>query len=107
MDLSEKLREQYPDAEELLDDKVPMPVIGEIKITAYIDSNHAYNKGVIEISSYGAEFMATKTAVEEKKHMIISYHMSHKAMAACIVHYSKTKGTWNFSNVLTKPQARK
>eukprot|EP00957_Ditylum_brightwellii_P146653 11163539-Ditylum_brightwellii.AAC.1 len=44
VDLLEKLREQYLDAEELLDNKVPTPLFEEIVITAYIDSDHAHHK---------------------------------------------------------------
>eukprot|EP00957_Ditylum_brightwellii_P103007 7850742-Ditylum_brightwellii.AAC.1 len=65
VDLLEKLREQYPDAEELLDDKIPKPVFEKILITAYVNSDHAHNEGAIKTSTYGAEFRVMKTAVEE------------------------------------------
>ena len=89
-DLSEKLLEFYPDAKEQVDRKLPKPLFNEISITAYVDSDHAHDKmtrrsmtgliifvgrtpvfyfakrqGAIETSTYGAEFMAMKTAVEE------------------------------------------
>eukprot|EP00957_Ditylum_brightwellii_P189598 14432122-Ditylum_brightwellii.AAC.1 len=38
----------------------------------------------------------------KKKHVAISYHMAHEATAARIVHPLKTKGDWNFVDVLTK-----
>ena len=90
IDLTEKLAEHYPDAKEEIDDKVPEPLLDELKITAYVDSDHAHDKvsrrsmtgliifvgrtpvfymakrqGAIETSTYGAEFIAMKTAVEE------------------------------------------
>ena len=89
-DLTETLRSQYPDSEEILDSATPEPLFDEIKITAFVDSDHAHDKltrrsitgliifvgrtpvfymakrqGSIETSTYGAEFMAMKTAVEE------------------------------------------
>eukprot|EP00957_Ditylum_brightwellii_P041512 3144084-Ditylum_brightwellii.AAC.1 len=90
-------------------------------------------QGTIETSTYGAEFVAMKTAVKEvykpsriigdncsviinstvpssslkKNHVAISYHMACKTTAAHIVHPLKTKVTWNFSDVLTKPTTRK
>lgn len=89
-DLSARLNEQYPDAEEMIDEKLPKPLIDELTITTYVDSDHAHDKmtrrsmtgliifvgrtpvfyfakrqGAIETSTYGAEFMAMKTAVEE------------------------------------------
>eukprot|EP00957_Ditylum_brightwellii_P115769 8830845-Ditylum_brightwellii.AAC.1 len=66
MEPSEKLREQYPDVEELLDNKVPKSLFGEIAITEYVDSDHAHDKGTIEISTHhGTEFMVMNTVVEE------------------------------------------
>jgi hypothetical protein len=90
IDLTEKLAEHYPDAEEEINDKVPEPLLDELKITACVDSDHAHDKvsrrsingliifvgrtpvfymakqqGTIEMSTYGAEFIAMKTAVEE------------------------------------------
>lgn len=90
IDLSEKFQEQYPDAKEQKDDKLPKPLFDELAITTYVDSDHAHDKvsrrsmtgmiifvgrtpvfalarrqGAIETSTYSAEFMAMKTAVEE------------------------------------------
>jgi len=88
IDISKKLLEQYPDAMEQKDDKLPMPLFDELAISAYVDSDHAHDKvsrrsitgiiifvgggfalarrqGAIERSTYSAEFMAMKTAVEE------------------------------------------
>ena len=89
-DLTKSLKSQYPDSEELLDPSCPEPLFEELKITAFVDSDHAHDKltrrsitgliifvgrtpvfymakrqGAIETSTYGAEFMAMKTAVEE------------------------------------------
>ena len=90
IDLTEKLSECYPDAKEEIDEKLPEPLLDELAITAYVDSDHAHDKatrrsitglvifvgrtpvlymskrqGAIETSTYGAEFIAMKTAVEE------------------------------------------
>ena len=90
IDLSEKLKEHYLDAEEAIDDKVTTPLLDGLAITAYVDSDHANDKmtrrsitgliifvgrtpvmyqskqqGTVETSTYGAEFMAMKTVVEE------------------------------------------
>eukprot|EP00957_Ditylum_brightwellii_P107607 8209964-Ditylum_brightwellii.AAC.1 len=90
VDLSKKLKEHYPGAKEVIDDKVLVPLFEELAITACADSDHTHNKmtrrsitgliisvgrtpvmyqskqqGTVETSTYGAEFMAMKTAVEE------------------------------------------
>ena len=89
-DLTEALKLQYPDSEEMLDPAAPEPLFDEIKITAFVDSDHAHDKlthrsitgliifvgrapvfylakrqGAIETSTYGAELMAMKRVVEE------------------------------------------
>eukprot|EP00957_Ditylum_brightwellii_P159957 12175646-Ditylum_brightwellii.AAC.1 len=154
MDLYTKLKNHYLGAEEYIDEKIPKPFFDELLIVVYIDSDHAHDKvtrwsitgllifigrmpvmfqskrqGAVENSTYGAEFMAMKTAMEEvmsvrymlrclgvkltnhpsswKKHVAISYHMAHKVSAMKIVHPVKTKGDWNFADVLIKPQTRK
>ena len=86
----ELFKEQYPDAAEEIDTKIPIPRVDEIQITAFVDSDHAYDKvtrrsitglliligrtpvyflskrqGAIATSTYGAEFCAMRTAVEE------------------------------------------
>ena len=90
LDFTEIFREQYPDAVEEIDKNIPKPLIDEIEITAFVDSDHAHDKvtrrsitgllillgrtpvyfmskrqGAIETSTYGAEFCAMRTAVEE------------------------------------------
>eukprot|EP00957_Ditylum_brightwellii_P017136 1291862-Ditylum_brightwellii.AAC.1 len=65
VDLSTKLKDYYPDAKEAINDRVLKPFFDELSIMAYMDSNHALDKVAIETSTYGAEFMAMKTAVEE------------------------------------------
>eukprot|EP00957_Ditylum_brightwellii_P066467 5045770-Ditylum_brightwellii.AAC.1 len=90
VDLSKKLKEHYLNAEEVIDDKVPVPLLDEPAITAYVDSDHTCDKmtrrsitrliifvgrspvmyqskqqGAIETSTYGDKFMAINTAVEE------------------------------------------
>eukprot|EP00957_Ditylum_brightwellii_P208038 15355605-Ditylum_brightwellii.AAC.2 len=89
-DLSSKLRDQYPDACESIDERVPETLFDKLVITVYVDSDHAHDKltqcsitgliifvgripvmflskhqGTVETFTYGAEFMAMKTAVEE------------------------------------------
>ena len=90
IDLGEKLFEHYPNAKEEIDEKLPDPLLDELAITAYVDSNHAHDKathrsmigliifigrtpvfymakrqGAIETSTYSAEFITMKTVVEE------------------------------------------
>ena len=89
-DFTQLLSDFYPDAKEEIDTNLPPPLIDEIEITAFIDSDHAHDKitrrsitglmillgrtpvfilskrqGAIETSTYGAEFCAMRTAVEE------------------------------------------
>jgi Reverse transcriptase (RNA-dependent DNA polymerase) len=89
-DYTQILADEYPDSSEEIDSRVPKPLIDEMKITAFVDSDHAHDKvtrrsvtgliilvgrtpiffsskrqGAIETSTYGAEFCAMRTAVEE------------------------------------------
>ena len=89
-DFTSLLQEFYPDATEELDTALPPPLMNELDITAFVDSDHAHDKvtrrsftgililvgrtpvfifskrqGAIETSTYGAEFCAMCTAVEE------------------------------------------
>eukprot|EP00591_Stephanopyxis_turris_P004569 CAMPEP_0195526764 /NCGR_PEP_ID=MMETSP0794_2-20130614/28047_1 /TAXON_ID=515487 /ORGANISM="Stephanopyxis turris, Strain CCMP 815" /LENGTH=147 /DNA_ID=CAMNT_0040657533 /DNA_START=824 /DNA_END=1263 /DNA_ORIENTATION=- len=89
-DFTKELAEQYPDAKEEMDAQIPGPPVDEISLTAFVDSDHAHDKvprwsitglmifagrtpvfylsrrqGAIETSTYGAEFCAMKTGVEE------------------------------------------
>ena len=90
LDFTKTFSEQYPDAAEEVDCKVPKPLVDEMEITAFVDSDHAHDKvtrrsitgllilvgrtpvyfmskrqGAIATSTYGAEFCAMRTAVEE------------------------------------------
>ncbi len=90
IDIFKKLMERYPDAKEQNDNKLPVPLFDELAVSAYVDSDHAHDKvsrrsitgiiifvgrtpvfalsrrqGAIQTSTYSAEFMAMKTAVEE------------------------------------------
>ena len=90
MDFTELFQEVYPDAAEEIDTKVPVPMIDELEITTFVDSDHAHDKstrrsitgllilvgrtpvffsskrqGAIATSTYGAEFCAMRSAVEE------------------------------------------
>ena len=167
IDYTELLKDQYPWATEEVDANVPAPLIDEIAITCFVDSDHAHDtvtrrsitglviflgrtpvlfqskrQGAIETSTYSSEFCAMKTAVEEahalrymmrclgvkvehatpilgdnkaviqnstlpdsllkKKHVAIAYHKTRESAAAGAVHPLKTKGDWNFSDILTK-----
>ena len=89
-DLMSEFRSDYPNALEELDPKLPKPFVPEFSITGLVDSDHAHDRrtrrsitglfifigrtpvmayskrqGAIETSTYGAEFNAMKTAVEE------------------------------------------
>ena len=90
LDFVEMFKNNYPDATEEIDSKIPAPMIDELEITAFVDSDHAHDKktrrsitgllilvgrtpvyfmskrqGAIATSTYGAEFCAMRTAVEE------------------------------------------
>ena len=43
----------------------------------------------------------------KKKHVAISFHLTREATTANIRKPLKTKGEWNYSDVLTKAQTRK
>ena len=89
-DYSTSLRKDYPESTEEIDAQLPAPLVEEISITTFVDSDHAHDKitrrsvtgmiillgrtpvffsskrqGAIETSTYGAEFCAMRTAVEE------------------------------------------
>ena len=89
-DYTEIFKNFYPDAAEELDAKLPKTLVDELEITAFVDSDHAHDKstrrsvtgliilvgrtpvffmskrqGAIATSTYGAEFCAMRTAVEE------------------------------------------
>ena len=80
----------YPDSAEELDSNLPTPLVEEISITVFVDSNHGHDKvtrrsitgliaflgrtpafylskrqGAIETSTYSAKFCSMKTGVEE------------------------------------------
>ena len=89
-EIAEELEKAYPDATEEVDVNVPEPVVEEMEISVFVDSDHAHDKitrrsmtgmiifvgrtpilysskrqGAIETSTYGAEFCAMKQATEE------------------------------------------
>ena len=91
-DYTLELGSRYPDSFEEIDVNLPEPIIDEIKITTFVDSDHAHDKimrrsitgmiifagktpifsqnkrqGSIESSTYGAEFCAMRSAVEETR----------------------------------------
>ena len=44
IDLGEKLSEHYPDANEEINKKLSDPLLDELAITAYVDSDHTHDK---------------------------------------------------------------
>eukprot|EP00957_Ditylum_brightwellii_P127385 9713670-Ditylum_brightwellii.AAC.1 len=44
IDLSKKLKEHYLDAQEVINDSVPAPLLDELTNTAYDNSDYAHNK---------------------------------------------------------------
>ena len=89
-DFMQELGALYPDAARELDANILTPLMGEISITVFVDSDHGHDKvtrrsitgliaflgrtpafylskqqGAIETSTYGAELCAMKTGVEE------------------------------------------
>ena len=89
-DFTQELGALYPYAAKELDANLPTPLVEDISITVFVDSDHGHNKvtrrsitgliaflgrtpafylskrqAAIETSTYGAEFCAMKTGVEE------------------------------------------
>ena len=108
-DFSKSLGMEYPESSEEIDSNLPRPMIDEISITAFVDSDHAHDKvtrrpvtgmiillgrtpiffsskhqGAIETSTYGAEFCAMRTAVEE----IISIRYMMRCLGVKVEHSS-------------------
>ncbi len=108
-DFSKTLGQEYPDSTEEINAKLPSPKVGEISITAFVDSDHAHDKvtrrsvtgliillgrtpiffsskrqGAIETSTYGAEFCAMRTAVEE----LISIRYMMRCLGVKVEHSS-------------------
>jgi hypothetical protein len=102
-----QLGEDYPGACEEIDLRLPIPIVPELTISAFVDSDHAHDKitrrsvtglivfvgktpvfysskrqGAIETSTYGAEFCAMKTAVEE----IISIRYMLRSLGVRVEH---------------------
>ena len=90
VDFGEIFKRQYPNAKEEIDRNVPPPLVDEMAITVFVDSDHAHDKMTrrsmtgmiifvgrtpvyysskrqtsIETSTYGAEFCAMRQATEE------------------------------------------
>jgi hypothetical protein len=90
MDYTKELGDQYPEAHKEIDTNPPSPLVKEMEITVFVDSDHAHDQairksmtgivifvrrtpvfyfskrqGAISTSTYGAEFCAMKTAVKE------------------------------------------
>ena len=111
-DLVNEFVSEYPDAVEELDTKLHSPSALELSITGLVDSDHVHAKvtrrsitglfivightpimplskrqGAVETSTYGAEFNAMKTAVEEIQ--------SIRCMLRCLgVHMTRLYCVW-------------
>eukprot|EP00957_Ditylum_brightwellii_P159977 12177659-Ditylum_brightwellii.AAC.1 len=72
IDAASKLKDQYPEVRESVDEKVPEPLFDELAITTYVNSDHAHAK-LTWPSITRAEFMAMKTAVEEVMSLIYMF----------------------------------
>lgn len=108
-DFSQSLGMEYPESSEEIDTNLPPPMIDKISITAFVDSDHAHDKvtrrcvtgmivllgrtpiffsskrqGAIETSTYGAEFCAMRTAVEE----VISIRYMMRCLGVKVEHSS-------------------
>ena len=89
-DYAKEFQGEYPDAVEEIDQGIPDPLVDEMEITVFVDSDHAHDKmtrrsitgimifvgrtpvfysskrqGAVETSTYGAEFCAMRTGTEE------------------------------------------
>jgi Reverse transcriptase (RNA-dependent DNA polymerase) len=89
-DYVEELQNDYPDSVEEIDRNIPEPLIDEMIITTFVDSDHAHDQvtrrsitgvmifvgrtpvlylskrqGAVATSTYGAEFCAMRTGTEE------------------------------------------
>ena len=112
-DYSKEFKDLYPDAHEELDARLPEPLVDEMNITVFVDSDHAHDKitrrsitgiiifvgrtpvfysskrqGSIETSTYGAEFCAMKTCVEE----LISLRYMLRCLGVSVEHASVVCG---------------
>ena len=88
--LVEEFKEDYPKSVEEIDDYLPPPMVDELANNVFVDSDHAHDnvtrrsiagfimlvgrtplfyyskqKGAVETSTYSADFMAMRHAVEE------------------------------------------
>ncbi|MGH3053743.1 MAG: Ty1/Copia family ribonuclease HI, partial [Gaiellaceae bacterium] len=93
-------KQEYPDAQEEVPTNAPKALGSTVRITCYVDSDHAHDtvtrrsvtgfiiilnsmpfiwyskrQGSVESSTYGAEFIATRTAVEHLKGVRFSLRM--------------------------------
>jgi hypothetical protein len=114
LDFTKELGSNYPDAFEEIDVNLSKALVEEIKITTFVDSDHAHHKvsrrliagilifvdrtpvmflskrqGAIEASTHGVEFWAMKNAVEE---LIALCHMLHQCLGAKVEHASLVCG---------------
>jgi hypothetical protein len=88
--LARDMAKEYPGATEMLDSSSPTPLVNELAITCFVDADHGFDKvtrrsvtgivilvgrtpvyyfskrqGSVETSTYSAEFLAMKTAIDE------------------------------------------
>jgi hypothetical protein len=153
-DNSHEFKGQYCDAKQLLPHDMPQPHGNTIRITAYVDSDHASNQqmhkshtgyivfincapilwyskwqNTVKTSTFGSEFLATKTVTEaivalqaklhwfgvsmvtctrdfdtklNKKHNAIAYHFCRQAVAAEVICTGKVHKDFNVADPYTK-----
>ena len=63
VDYTVVFKDQYPDAVEEIDEKVPEPRVDEMEIIAFVDSDHAHDK-VTKRSITGSVIFVGKTPVQ-------------------------------------------
>ena len=61
-ELADKMLEAYPGAEELVDEKVPKPLVDDLDITAFVDSDDGHDK-VTRRSMTGIIVLVGRTSV--------------------------------------------
>jgi hypothetical protein len=112
-DFMKELGAEYPEAHEEMDANLPEPLVPEMAITVFVDSDHAHDQvtrrsitglimfvgrtpvfysskrqGAVETSTYGAEFMAMRTGTEET----ISLRYMLRCLGVAVEHASLVFG---------------
>eukprot|EP00957_Ditylum_brightwellii_P191068 14548167-Ditylum_brightwellii.AAC.1 len=123
-DYTEVFKDFYPDPVKELDAKLSLPLIDEMEVTVFVNSDHAHNKDpcvlyekmprgvkVLKVSLIVGDNMGViqnciiADSLLKKKHVAIAFHNTREAAAAGIVYPVKTRSTHNFADFCTKPTA--